>query len=102
MAEIRLIPALDQDGSQLWQHESCMGVQPASNLVKGTEITIGKGDASASVSRRCPLCGETGFWYPLYRPAGQREVDLIDRTADRIEAAARKAVVDLNRALGGV
>jgi hypothetical protein len=99
MAEIRLVPAYDQDGTQLWQHESCWGVQPASNL---NDITIGKGDASASTGRKCPLCGERGFWFPLYRPAGQREVDLIDRTADRIEAAARKAVVDLNRALGGV
>lgn len=98
MAEIRLIPAYDQDGTQLWQHESCLGVQPASAL---NGIATGVGDASASAGRKCPLCGERGFWFPLYRPAGQHEVDQIDRTAERIEAAARKAVIDLNRALGG-
>ena len=90
MADVRVIEAHDQDGSQLWQHDGCWGTQPASNL----------GGQDAPPPKKCPLCGEPGgSWYPLYRPSGPREIELIDRTADRIEAAARQARELLTRAL---
>jgi hypothetical protein len=92
MAEIRLTEATGSDDSQLWWHDRHGCVQSATSL----------GGQDAPAPKRCPVCGEPGTWYPMYRPATLADVARVDRRTAKIEAAARKAVVDLNRALGGV
>lgn len=97
MANVRVIPALDQDGSQLWQHQECEGVASLHRI--NARVQDPAGVPTPMSETPCPMCGEPGDWWPLYRPASKQEAEKIDRRGEALERAARQAVKALNKAL---
>lgn len=95
MATVELIPATDQDGSELWQHEECSGVQPANRVAHPDSM----GEGTPDTEHPCPMCGEPGLWLPLYRPAGRAEINKIEHREQRRDRAVRRAQLALAEAL---